>query len=118
MMNVLAARCLLGCNGSILEKLQPCYQTRGSRDESRSHRCNPKAPSLSCFASGKRGKRVSSRTIPFPDKAIAHAAGRLVIVARPNVEVKNPDLKKFIEDALPMMKNHLEKIKKFDQAKG
>ena len=33
-------------------------------------------------------------------------------------EVKNPDLKKFIEDALPMMKNHLEKIKKFDQAKG
>jgi putative membrane protein len=33
-------------------------------------------------------------------------------------EVKNADLKKFIEDALPMMKNHLEKIKKFDQAKG
>jgi putative membrane protein len=33
-------------------------------------------------------------------------------------EVKNPDLKKFIEDALPMMKDHLEKIKKFDQAKG
>ena len=33
-------------------------------------------------------------------------------------EVKNPDLKKFIEDALPMMKDHLDKIKKFDQAKG
>ena len=33
-------------------------------------------------------------------------------------EVKNPALKKFIEDALPMMKDHLEKIKKFDQAKG
>ena len=33
-------------------------------------------------------------------------------------EVKNPSLKKFIEDALPMMKDHLEKIKKFDQAKG
>ncbi len=32
--------------------------------------------------------------------------------------VKNPDLKKFIEDSLPMMKDHLEKIKKFDQAKG
>ena len=33
-------------------------------------------------------------------------------------EVKNPELKKFIEDALPVMKGHLEKIKKFDQAKG
>ena len=33
-------------------------------------------------------------------------------------EVKNPALKKFIENALPMMKDHLEKIKKFDQAKG
>ena len=33
-------------------------------------------------------------------------------------EVKSPDLKKFIEDALSMMKDHLEKIKKFDQAKG
>jgi len=33
-------------------------------------------------------------------------------------EVKNPDLKKFIENALPMMKDHLDKIKKFDQAKG
>ena len=33
-------------------------------------------------------------------------------------EVKNPALKKFIEDALPMMKDHLEEIKKFDQAKG
>ena len=32
-------------------------------------------------------------------------------------EVKNPDLKKFIENALPMMKDHLDKIKKFDQAK-
>ena len=32
--------------------------------------------------------------------------------------VKNPDLKKFIEDSIPMMKDHLEKIKKFDQAKG
>jgi len=31
---------------------------------------------------------------------------------------KNPNLKKFIQDSLPMMKNHLEKIKKFDQAKG
>ena len=32
--------------------------------------------------------------------------------------VKNPDLKKFIQDSIPMMKDHLEKIKKFDQAKG
>jgi putative membrane protein len=32
--------------------------------------------------------------------------------------VKNEDLKTFIEDSLPMMKDHLEKIKKFDQAKG
>jgi putative membrane protein len=32
--------------------------------------------------------------------------------------VKNEDLKKFIEDSIPMMKDHLEKIKKFDQAKG
>ena len=32
-------------------------------------------------------------------------------------QVKNADLKKFIEDSLPMMKDHLEKIKKFDQAK-
>ena len=33
-------------------------------------------------------------------------------------EVKNSDLKQFIEDALPIMKDHLEKIRKFDQAKG
>jgi putative membrane protein len=33
-------------------------------------------------------------------------------------EVKNDDLKKFIEDTLPTMKGHLEMIKKFDQAKG
>ena len=33
-------------------------------------------------------------------------------------EGKNPELKKFIEDARPTIKNHLEKIKKFDQAKG
>ena len=32
--------------------------------------------------------------------------------------VKNDDLKKFIADSLPIMKDHLEKIKKFDQAKG
>jgi putative membrane protein len=32
--------------------------------------------------------------------------------------VKNPDLKKFIEDSTPMMKDHLETIQKFDQAKG
>jgi putative membrane protein len=33
-------------------------------------------------------------------------------------EVKNVDLKKFIEDTLPTMKGHLEMIKKFDQAKS
>ncbi len=32
--------------------------------------------------------------------------------------VKNEDLKKFIDDSLPTMKDHLDKIKKFDQAKG
>lgn len=32
-------------------------------------------------------------------------------------EVKDADLKKFIEDTVPMMKEHLEIIKKFDQAK-
>ncbi len=31
--------------------------------------------------------------------------------------VKNEDLKKFIDDAVPVMKEHLEKIQKFDQAK-
>ena len=31
MMDVFAARCLLGRNGSISEKLQPCYQTRRCR---------------------------------------------------------------------------------------
>jgi putative membrane protein len=31
---------------------------------------------------------------------------------------KNEDLKKFIDDSLPTMKDHLDKIKKFDQAKG
>lgn len=31
--------------------------------------------------------------------------------------VKNDDLKKFIDDSTPMMKDHLEKIQKFDQAK-
>lgn len=33
-------------------------------------------------------------------------------------EVKNEDLKKFIEDSMETMKGHLEKIQKFDQAKG
>lgn len=33
-------------------------------------------------------------------------------------EVQNADLKKFIEDTIPVMKEHLEMIKKFDQAKG
>jgi putative membrane protein len=33
-------------------------------------------------------------------------------------EVKNEDLKKFIDDSIPMMKDHLEKIQKFDQAKA
>jgi putative membrane protein len=32
-------------------------------------------------------------------------------------EVKNEDLKKFIEDSVSVMKEHLEMIKKFDQAK-
>jgi putative membrane protein len=32
-------------------------------------------------------------------------------------EVKNADLKKFIEDTVPVMKEHLEMIQKFDQAK-
>lgn len=32
--------------------------------------------------------------------------------------VKNPELKKFIEDSLPTLKSHLEKIEKFSQAKG
>lgn len=32
--------------------------------------------------------------------------------------VKNEDLKKFIDDSLETMKGHLEKIQKFDQAKG
>lgn len=32
--------------------------------------------------------------------------------------VKNEDLKKFIDDAIPVMKEHLEMIKKFDQAKS
>ena len=32
--------------------------------------------------------------------------------------VKNDDLKKFIDDSVPTMKDHLDKIKKFDQAKG
>ncbi len=31
--------------------------------------------------------------------------------------VKNEELKKFIEDSVPTMKDHLEKIQKFDQAK-
>ena len=31
--------------------------------------------------------------------------------------VKNEDLKKFIADSLTIMRDHLEKIKKFDQAK-
>ena len=33
-------------------------------------------------------------------------------------QVKNEDLKKFIEDSMETMKGHLEKIEKFDQAKG
>lgn len=33
-------------------------------------------------------------------------------------EVKNEDLKKFIENSMETMKGHLEKIEKFDQAKG
>jgi putative membrane protein len=33
-------------------------------------------------------------------------------------EVKNEDLKKFIEDSVSVMKDHLEMIKKFDQAKS
>ncbi|MEP6938030.1 MAG: DUF4142 domain-containing protein [Chthoniobacterales bacterium] len=33
-------------------------------------------------------------------------------------EVKNADLKKFIENTIPVMKEHLEMIKKFDQAKS
>ncbi len=33
-------------------------------------------------------------------------------------EVKNADLKKFIEDKIPVMKEHLEMIRKFDQAKS
>jgi putative membrane protein len=33
-------------------------------------------------------------------------------------ELKNADLKKFIEETLPTMKEHLEMIKKFDQAKS
>ncbi len=33
-------------------------------------------------------------------------------------EVKSADLKKFIEDTIPIMKEHLEMIKKFDQAKS
>ncbi len=32
--------------------------------------------------------------------------------------VKNADLKKFIEDSTSVMKDHLQKIEKFDQAKG
>ncbi len=32
-------------------------------------------------------------------------------------EVKNADLKSFIEETVPVMKEHLEMIKKFDQAK-
>ncbi|HEY1770516.1 MAG TPA: DUF4142 domain-containing protein [Chthoniobacterales bacterium] len=32
-------------------------------------------------------------------------------------EVKNPDLKSFIDDSLPTLKDHLAKIEKFDQAK-
>jgi putative membrane protein len=32
-------------------------------------------------------------------------------------QVKNADLKKFIEDTVPVMKEHLEMIQKFDQAK-
>jgi putative membrane protein len=32
-------------------------------------------------------------------------------------EVKNADLKKFIQDTVPVMKEHLEMIQKFDQAK-
>ncbi len=32
-------------------------------------------------------------------------------------EVKNDDLKKFIDDSMSMMKDHLAKIEKFDQAK-
>jgi putative membrane protein len=32
-------------------------------------------------------------------------------------EVKNEDLKKFIDDSVPTMKEHLEMIKKFSQAK-
>jgi len=37
---------------------------------------------------------------------------------RAKASVKNEDLKKFIDDSLPTMKDHLDKIKKFDQAKG
>jgi putative membrane protein len=33
-------------------------------------------------------------------------------------EVKNEDLKEFIDDSLTVMKDHLEMIKKFDQAKS
>lgn len=33
-------------------------------------------------------------------------------------EVKNADLKKFIDNTIPVMKEHLEMIKKFDQAKS
>jgi putative membrane protein len=32
-------------------------------------------------------------------------------------KVKNPDLKKFIDETVPVMKEHLEMIQKFDQAK-
>src|SRR6266550_1097470 len=32
-------------------------------------------------------------------------------------EVKNADLKKFIDDTVPVMKDHLDTIQKFDQAK-
>lgn len=32
-------------------------------------------------------------------------------------EVKNADLKEFIEETVPVMKHHLEMVKKFDQAK-
>ena len=38
-------------------------------------------------------REINSRTIPFPDKAIAHAAGRFVIVTRPaaiEVDLERP----------------------------
>ncbi len=41
----------------------------------------------------------------------------IALFEKADKEVKNEDLKKFIEKTLPVMKEHLEMIKKFDQAK-